>query len=300
MNRTIVSVAGWLRTKPLLGRLALRCLPDITRTIQVRSIGPLRIRLRRNRSFWLRDPIEFEGRMFGIFQRLVRPGDVCYDVGANMGLYVRAFAGPFKAGTVVAFEPMRENLELLRQNIALADDPAKIRLIEAALSDRDGEELLQVDDVMTSSAALDRVTGGRPSTGREQYGLPALTETVKVARLDTIVEQEHLPPPHLIKIDIEGGELLMLRGAIETLRRHRPILVMEMHDLELTRQVLQLLDENGYHVFAEIPDGGQQVHRQVHASDVDGRTNPYDIHHILAATDPSLIRDPIPPFTPAS
>jgi FkbM family methyltransferase len=300
MKRLVVSAAGWIRTKPLLGSIALRLLPDIPRTFQLPGIGPFRLRLRRNRSFWLRDPIFSEGVPLGYLREITRPGDVYYDVGANLGLYARVLSDLFQAGTVLAFEPMSDNVKLLRQNIALAKDPSKIRLMEIALSDRDGEELLQVDDMMTSSATLDRVTGGRPAIGREQYGLSARTETVRVARLDTLIEREKLPPPNVMKIDIEGAELMMLRGATHTLARHRPLLLIEMHGLDITRSVLELLEQAGYHVWAELPDfpaTGRRAYRQIHASDVDGRTNVYDIQHILASTDPSRIDHPIAPYT---
>ena len=77
---------------------------------------------------------------------------------------------------------MRSNLRLLRQNVGLAAHPEKIQVIELALGDADGEELLQVDDVMTSTATLDRVTGGRAALGHEQYGIPPRTETVRIDR----------------------------------------------------------------------------------------------------------------------
>jgi hypothetical protein len=166
-----------------------------------------------------------------------------------------------------------------------------------ALSDTDGQELLQVDDIMSGSATLDRVAGGRPATGREQYGLGPKTETVRVAKLDTLLERESLPPPDVIKIDIEGGEYLMLSGAMETLRRFRPRLAIEMHRLDVTRRALALLADLGYHTFAHIRDQGKMTYREIHPSDVDGRTDFYDIHHVVASMDRSLLQEPIPPFS---
>ena len=56
------------------------------------AIGLFRIRARRNRSFWLRDPLAQERFPLAALRALVRPGDVVYDVGANIGLYTRFFA----------------------------------------------------------------------------------------------------------------------------------------------------------------------------------------------------------------
>ena len=66
----------------------------------------MRIRLRRNRSFWLRDIYSLEWYPVAALQALVRPGDMVWDIGANIGLYSRLLANKFDAGNVVAFEPM--------------------------------------------------------------------------------------------------------------------------------------------------------------------------------------------------
>src|SRR5437016_14508220 len=98
--------------------------------------------------------------MFGAMKRLIRPGDVSYDVGANVGLYARFMADVFGAAQVFAFEPMRDNSELLTANAKLSTTNAsKIRVLKLALGDRDDQELLQVDDMMSASAVLDRVAG---------------------------------------------------------------------------------------------------------------------------------------------
>jgi hypothetical protein len=94
---------NWLhhqvRTKPWLGRLVLKCIPDIPRVIQIPGIGPFRIHLRRNRSFLLHPPLFLEGFMLSALERAIRPGDTVFDVGANLGLYTRFMISYFKAGT---------------------------------------------------------------------------------------------------------------------------------------------------------------------------------------------------------
>jgi hypothetical protein len=86
MITLVQKLSGWLRQRPALGRVALRCLPDIRVKILVKPIGDFYIRLRRNRSFWLRDPLTHERFPLGALRRLVGPGKVVYDVGANIGL----------------------------------------------------------------------------------------------------------------------------------------------------------------------------------------------------------------------
>ena len=294
MHRAVLKIANWLRERPAAGRLALRCLPDWPATINLPTIGPFRISIRRHRSYWLRDPLTHERFMFGVMQRLIKPGDVCFDVGANIGLYSRFLVAGFKAGKVVAFEPMRDNHEALLRNIALAPSASeRIQVMNLALGDRDGEETFQVDDFSSASGTLDRVTGGKAARGMEQYGVAPRTATVTVARLDTLIEQRQVPVPSFIKVDIEGAEILFLRGAQETLRRHRPRLAMEMHDVAVTRQVLELLEELGYHVYSHVLQGNDRHYRRVTVADMEGRSSQYDLHHLVCSADPAEIAGPM-------
>lgn len=300
MNSLVTKAASWLRRRPAIARMALRCIPDVRKTIQLNQLGPFVIRLRRNRSWWLRDPLASERPTLGYLKRFVRPGDVAYDVGANIGLYSRFLADVCDAGRVVAFEPMSDNLDLLRRNIEI--DPKareRVRVVDAALGDADESASLQIDDVMSASAVLDRVSGGRPSQGRSQLGLAAKTETVRVTRLDTLVfdAADPLPPPRVIKVDIEGAELMMLRGAVRTLAEHRPIVVAEFHELpEVSAGVIGLLESQGYHVFSSAlaDDGVTRTHRRVTPDDAR-RAAAYGVHFVMASCDLSDVAEPIPP-----
>ncbi len=289
--------AAWLRERPALARFALQCVPDVPFKITIDPIGPFYIRLRRHRSFWLRDPLTHERVVFGALQRLVRPGDVVYDVGANVGLYARFLVQAFGASKVFAFEPMRTNIELLEKNIALEPAAAgRVSVITFALGDSDGEELLQVDDVMSASASLDKVRQGRPAEGREMLGLPPVTEKVVVKRLDTVLEQQSLAPPNLIKVDIEGAELMFLHGAARTLAKHKPRLIMEMHATPTTRSVLEILERHGYATYGFVKNGDRKVWRAVRASDVRDDADVYDLHHVFAAPDADVLRQAPEPY----
>jgi len=105
-----------IRINPALGRLAINAIPNLSWKISVRGIGLMAINLRRNRCYWLRDMAN-EDFVLCAMQRLVRPGDVVFDAGANIGLCVRFLVQHFGASRVIAFEPMRGNQALLNQNI---------------------------------------------------------------------------------------------------------------------------------------------------------------------------------------
>ena len=276
-----------------LGGLALRCIPDIERRIEIDHIGPFKIRLRRNRSYWLRHPLAMETRMLGFLKRLVRPGVVFYDIGANLGMHSR-FAARFGAGQVFAFEPMSENIVLLRQNVALAGENAgKIRIMQMSAGDQDGEEALQVDDVMSGTAVLDKVNPGEASLGRKLYGFPPVTERVRVARLDTLIASGALPPADVIKIDVEGAEDLVLEGAPKLLAEQKPDLAIELHSQEKARKVLSLLDKNGYVSFAYVLEDGVMKYRRVRAGEETVLTQN---DHIIASADITRLEAAVEPF----
>lgn len=323
----VQKVAAWLRTQKTLGRWALRAIPDTRRTIQIDPIGAFVIRLRRNRSFWLRHPLTHEGMVLGSLRRLIRPGDCVYDIGANIGLYAR-FMTHFGAGRVVAFEPMSENRPLLLENCRRGGIEDRVTVLPFALADADGQERFQIDRVTTGSAALDRVTAGHASESHEQYGVSPETELVEVRRLDTLLrERPDLPPPRVLKIDIEGAETLCLRGADETLARHGPRMVIELHAPigagagaregaatggestpdtggdpdEVRREVFTALDTHGYYVYGyTFADPAQRRWQRITPAVLDELGGLFDLHHVVASRDESEVREAVELFAAPS
>jgi len=286
------SLALWLRTRPALGRWALLMVPDVACTLRIEGIGPFRLHLRRNRSLWLRRPMESERFPFAMLRRLVRPGDVVYDCGANLGLYARHLVGALGAGRVVAFEPMADNRKILAANLALGGIADRVTVLPFALSDEDGTAEFQVDDMQTTSGTLTRVTGGQASEGRRNLRLRPLTTQVACRRLDTAVAEERLPPPDVIKIDVEGAEGLLLRGAAGLLRDRTPRLLLELHGAAVARDVLAWLHGLGYACAGCVAP-------HIHASGY-GRLDPslsprvqglYDVHFLVASCDAADLPD---------
>jgi FkbM family methyltransferase len=282
------TVANSLRTRPLLGRWALRLIPDVPWKARLDGIGPFRLRLRRNRSLWLRTPQESERFPFAMLCHLVRPGDVVYDCGANLGLYCRYLIGSLEAGRVIAFEPSPDNRALLAQNLALGGIADRVTVMPMALGDEDGMAEFQVDDMQSASGTLSKVTGGEPCVGRKNLGLGPLIEQVLCRKLDTLVAEAGLPPPDAIKIDVEGAEGLLLRGAAGLLREHGPRLLIELHGPEMARDVVVQLDRLGYTCAAKV---GPHLHASGYGP-VDpsmlGRVEGlYDIHFLVASRNPA-------------
>ncbi len=155
-----------------------------------------------------------------ILEILVRPGSVIYDVGANVGfitLIAARFAG--SAGRVFAFEPLPDNFRQLERN-ARINGFEHVRAKNIALANSDGPGLFRISK---------SPTWGKLATVPGEVADEIGQIEVPVVRLDSLVQGEKLPWPNLIKIDVEGAEAEVLDGALETIQRARPILIIELH-----------------------------------------------------------------------
>ncbi|MBL8745896.1 MAG: FkbM family methyltransferase [Phycisphaerae bacterium] len=290
-------IASWLRTHPALGRASLALTPNLPITLNVRPIGPFRVRLGRDRRFWLRHPLEHERVPLGGLQRLIRPGDTVYDIGANLGLYSRFIVQAFGAARVIAFEPMRGNLPDLEANLRLGRIADRVRVFPVALADHEADELLQTDDLASGSAVLDSVTKGDACETRRNYKMTPLTERVHVVPLDALMERESLPPPNVLKIDVEGAEGMVLRGAAGTIERHRPRMMIELHGVSTAREVLPLLERWGYVVFCRGFSNDRAWWGRVRGADAEGEgIEHYHFHMLFAAESESVFEGGLVPF----
>ena len=158
------------------------------------------------------------------------PHSLCWDVGAHFGYHSLAFAS--MGASVVAFEPHPQNAARLRLNLgrnpSLAD---RIRLRTEALSNHDDvSEFILSDDLTGPSSGSHLAGATKPLSSvvykKFQHG------RVNTRRVDSLIAEGE-ESPSVIKIDIEGAELLMLQGAKELLRRKKPLLLIEVHHIHL-------------------------------------------------------------------
>jgi FkbM family methyltransferase len=148
-------------------------------------------------------------------------GGVFYDVGANLGFFslLAAHLSGLDAGRVIAFEAAPDNAEAIRVNAAL-NRVTNVEVICAAVSDRSGQGRLQVVDDQSWSKLV-------------QYGEHPFTEAiidVRCLTVDELVASGRIPPPTVVKIDVEGAELAVLAGMRDTIAAHRPAIICELHD----------------------------------------------------------------------
>lgn len=166
------------------------------------------------------------------FAASVPPSSVVYDVGAQVGWYTllaSELVGP--GGTVIAFEPLPTVARYLRRNVEI-NHCSNVQIVEAAVSDN--------DDTAAFFAKEDGSLGSLSSI----YGPTAMT--VKTVTIDSLVRDKTIPPPDVIKMDIERGELAALRGAASTLIEHAPVIFLETHGHDMCVECSALLTSFGY------------------------------------------------------
>lgn len=172
-----------------------------------------------------------EWRKRALLAAAVRAGDVVFDVGANVGSYAVLAAKLVGAsGRVIAFEPVPANVAMLRRHLAL-NAAAQVEVVEAAVWDREGPLHFDARD--------DRLMGSVSEQGRL---------AVRGVTLDGVLAAGS-PPPACVKIDVEGGEVEVLRGATEMMRSG-PVLFVATHSSELRDACRALLAQAGYEVRA--------------------------------------------------
>jgi FkbM family methyltransferase len=175
-----------------------------------------------------------------LLRELLRPGNVFYDLGAHSGLFTLLGARIVgRTGLVAAFEPNTASVANLRQHIAL-NKLNNVIVVQAAISNRRGRARF------TPTGSLSGGLAGLPPSkylGRlDAHG----SLEVEVTTLDDARVEKQLPPPNVIKMDIEGAEVDALRGANSLLKMHRPIVLVATHGVGLAEQCRSLLGDLGY------------------------------------------------------
>jgi FkbM family methyltransferase len=175
----------------------------------------------------------------------MRPGDVFYDVGANVGAYslvaAKCFAGAVK---VYAFEPAYLNFSQLCRNLVLNNCQDSVFPLSIALSNQttigafNYHDLVSGGSLHTFGEAVDYM--GRTFT-------PVFTQTMLSYRLDDLIDQFKLPKPTHIKIDVDGIEKAVLEGAQKMLLdRSLRTVIVELEAGQGEREITELLVDSGF------------------------------------------------------
>nr|NIQ13436.1 FkbM family methyltransferase [Candidatus Dadabacteria bacterium] len=174
--------------------------------------------------------------------KLTRPGMVAYDIGANIGVFSFLFASIVKSGgTVYAFEPEKNNYICLEKSLEI-NNIKNVFLDKRAVGKYKGKEI------------FDRRGGafsGRLIGEDVKYNQTGNIEYIDTINIDTLITVENVLAPDIMKIDVEGNEILVLEGMVNTLQKYSPIILCELHTHlgESSNDVINLLIDNGYSIY---------------------------------------------------
>lgn len=178
----------------------------------------------------------YEPYMQRAFTQYARPGSVVYDIGAHAGFHT-LFCGLLvgSTGRVIAFEPSSENRASLERQCQLNTHLA-ITVLPFAVADRSGR------------MAFDTTAGN--SQGRlASHG----SVVVEVRTLDSLVADGTIPAPSVVKLDVEGSEEEVLRGATYILKRYRPVILCDIDDDNTAAMAERVLGPLGYDMVESWP-----------------------------------------------
>jgi FkbM family methyltransferase len=200
--------------------------------------GRLILNLKEEKDYWL-GTYEFE--LQKAIEDFVKSGMVAYDVGANIGYISLQLARQVGlAGCVYSFEALPSNLDRLRTNIELNQLSDRIQVVPTAVID--SQRLVHF--LVGPSGGMGKAKG---SAGRKEYAYASSIEISGIS-LDAFVFDSGNPPPQVIKMDIEGGEVLALPGMRRLLVEARPLLLMELHGQEAALAAWQAFKQANYRV----------------------------------------------------
>jgi len=173
-----------------------------------------------------------------LLSQIVKPGMTVVEVGTNIGPHTVGLARACAPGPLFAFEPQPRVFQILCANLVL-NNIANAFAYPEALGDEEGEVTVPIIDYSSphNFGGVDVRAAGEPGI------------KVRLRRLDSL----DLTACDLLKVDVEGFELQVIRGARETIARHRPTLYLENDRAAHQGDLISLIADMGYRLYWHTP-----------------------------------------------
>lgn len=191
---------------------------------------------------------QYEPDMAALVRKYLNSELDVIDVGANVGLFTVLFAKLIaNQRKVLSVEPTPRALELLRQNIGRNECKDKVMIFDGVATSEPGTYSINLIDGKEEYSSLG------PLVHYSTLGYMAHSMEVRGETIDNLVKRYHIHPG-FIKVDVEGAEYLVFKGAMETLKQYKPVILFELSDTLLTscgsnsRMVTDLLETAGYKI----------------------------------------------------
>lgn len=222
----------------------------------------------------------YEPLATAVFASLLTDGDVAIDVGAHYGDFTLAAAfqvGP--SGAVYAFEPQPLVRSVLLTNLR-HNDIHHVTVLDCAVADYDGSSSLYsaIDPSHTGGASLSETLVDQSRTHMD----------VSVRQLDGLLIESVGDRLAAVKIDVEGAEAAVLRGASDLVRRSKAAILFEANGLQngpqgVSSETISFLRESGYLVYGMVPDGQTfRLEELAHGQDPGQYCEPWLALNLLA------------------
>ena len=176
------------------------------------------------------DKQQYERDFYDAFTGSIRPGMTVFDIGAHVGIMALGAARRAGAqGHVFAFEPAPDTLAVLRRHAGFNRDLGSLEVVGVCVSDAGGSvPFYTYGQSMAASVSRVNVEVLNP----EVRTAPAREVLVPAVTIDAFCQERKIQPD-VIKIDVEGAELRVLRGAREVLTTYRPRVLCEVHPKQM-------------------------------------------------------------------
>jgi FkbM family methyltransferase len=185
----------------------------------------------------------FEPRIKQRWKALLAPGEIIFDIGANIGITVQRFHALLSGACVIyAFEPLPRNVALLRKNSAVLH--GRIQVIEVAVGNTDGH--IHFEDNLDHGALSRMSSLGTPSQQDRDFWQHSSSIEVQLVTLDRYCTYNPEAMPTFIKLDVEGAGHWVMQGAQSTLSQYKPVVSCSFHGQEEQEGILEVLASQGY------------------------------------------------------
>jgi len=187
---------------------------------------------------------QYEERYDAVLRQLIRPHYTFLDIGANIGWYTVSFAQMSPHSRIFSFEPVPQTFQALTTNVQL-NELTNVQAYNFGLSNQNENIVFYVNPEESIINSLRNISES-----------PAIRElSCRVRRMDDVVDELKIKQIDFIKCDVEGAELFVFQGGLNTLRQHLPIVFAEMLRKWSARfgyhpnEMIQMFAEMGYRCF---------------------------------------------------
>jgi FkbM family methyltransferase len=209
---------------------------------------------------WEMDSITVMLRLFRKFELIEKKLTVA-DVGANIGYYSMFFSKYLAKGSeIFAFEPASSAISILRQNMAI-NGIKNVVILDKAVSDHIGTEQFFIGCHHQQSSLI----GGWANNS--MLGTKTSVDTITLDDFFSNIHQHHYPD--IIKMDIEGGGALALKGCDDCIVNKRPFILMESHTPDEDQAIILLLKKYNYDAF-RVDSGKWVTNKEANYTDREG------------------------------